>query len=65
MSPPPEEPEPEPAATATENGAAERLVAMKLAIDGKDQAAIEAELAEKFGPGDRSALLRDVINRAR
>ncbi len=30
---------------------------MKLAVDGKDPAAIEAELIERFGPGDRSALL--------
>jgi V/A-type H+/Na+-transporting ATPase subunit G/H len=44
--------------------AAERLVAMKLAVEGKDPAAIEAELIERFGPGDRSALLRDVISRA-
>ena len=43
--------------------AAERLVAMKLAVDGKDPAAIEAELIERFGPGDRSALLSDVISR--
>jgi outer membrane biosynthesis protein TonB len=44
--------------------AAERLVAMKLAVEGKDPAAIEAELIEKFGPGDRSELLRDVVSRA-
>ena len=43
--------------------AAERLVAMKLAVDGKDPASIEAELVERFGPGDRSALLREVISR--
>ena len=43
--------------------AAERLVAMKLAVDGEDPAAIEAELIERFGPGDRSALLSDVISR--
>ncbi len=36
---------------------------MKLAVEGKDAAAIEAELIEKFGPGDRSALLQDVISR--
>src|SRR4051794_1217086 len=47
-----------------EGDAAERLVAMKLAVDGKDPAAIEAELIERFGPGDRSALLRDVVTRA-
>lgn len=36
---------------------------MKLAIDGKDPAAIEAELIEKFGPGDRTELLKEVIAR--
>ncbi len=65
------EPEPEPEldpakAPAAGNGddAAERLVAMKLAVEGKDPSAIEAELIEKFGPGDRSTLLREVITRA-
>jgi hypothetical protein len=43
--------------------AAVRLVAMKLAVEGKDPAAIEAELIQKFGPGDRTALLRDVVAR--
>ena len=54
-----------PISPPTGNGedAAERLVAMKLAVDGKDPAAIEAELVERFGPGDRSALLNDVISR--
>ena len=56
-------PEPEPPA-ANGDDAAERLVAMKLAVEGKDSAAIEAELVERFGPGDRSSLLRDVISRA-
>ena len=69
---PPAEPEPEPVAEPEApvsppagNGgdAAERLVAMKLAVEGKDPAEIEAELTEKFGPGDRSALLRDVVSR--
>jgi hypothetical protein len=65
ISPPPEE-SPTVEAPPTGNGddAAERLVAMKLAVEGKDPAAIEAELIERFGPGDRSALLRDVVNRA-
>jgi hypothetical protein len=67
------EPEPEtpgapeaPISPPTGNGedAAERLVAMKLAVDGKDPAAIEAELIERFGPGDRTALLQDVVSRA-
>jgi hypothetical protein len=59
------EPEPEAEAPAESNGDdnAVRLVAMKLAVDGMDPAAIEAELIERFGPGDRSALLRDVISR--
>jgi hypothetical protein len=65
VSPPAEETPSTQAAPATGNGddAAERLVAMKLAVEGKDPAAIEAELIERFGPGDRSALLRDVISR--
>jgi hypothetical protein len=52
-------------APAVGNGddAAVRLVAMKLAVEGRDPAAIEAELIERFGPGDRSALLRDVLSR--
>ena len=37
---------------------------MKLAVEGKDPAAIEAELIERFGPGDRTALLQDVVSRA-
>lgn len=62
---PPADPEPEQAAPAAGNGddAAERLVAMKMAVDGKDQAAIEAELTEKFGPGDRTELLKEVLGR--
>jgi hypothetical protein len=66
ISPPAEESPTVESTPATENGgdAAERLVAMKLAVEGKDPAAIEAELIQKFGPGDRSALLRDVVNRA-
>jgi cell division septum initiation protein DivIVA len=43
--------------------AAERLVAMKLAVDGKDRAEIEAELTAKFGAADRSGLLDDVLSR--
>jgi hypothetical protein len=70
VSPPAEpepEPEPEPEQTGSTAGngddAAERLVAMKMAVDGKDQAAIAAELVEKFGPGDRTELLKDVLER--
>jgi hypothetical protein len=60
-----EEPGPEEAAPSVGNGndAAERLVAMKLAVDGKDSAAIEAELTERFGPADRSVLLEEVLSR--
>ena len=59
------EPEPEAAAPASANGddAAERLVAMKMAVDGEDQSAIEAALTEKFGPGDRTLLLKEVLER--
>jgi hypothetical protein len=66
ISPPPEESPTVESEPAPENGdgAAERLVAMKLAVEGKDPAAIEAELIQKFGPGDRSDLLRDVVDRA-
>jgi len=53
-----------PAEAPNGDDAAERLLALKLAVDGKDPAAIEAELIERFGPGDRSALLRDVVDRA-
>jgi hypothetical protein len=44
--------------------AAQRLVAMKLAVDGRDRAEIEAELNARFGEADRSALLDDVLSRA-
>lgn len=67
------DPEPEPPAApeapasppaANGGNAAERLVAMKLAVDGKDRAVIEAELNQKFGAADRAALLDDVLSRA-
>ena len=60
------QPEPEPLVPSAGNGddAAERLVAMKLAVDGKDRAEIEAELSKKFGGGNRSAMLDDVLSRA-
>jgi hypothetical protein len=58
----PEAPVSPPAANGA--NAAERLVAMKLAVEGRDPAAIEAELIQKFGPGDRSELLREVVSRA-
>jgi colicin import membrane protein len=67
VSPPTEEAETAEAeqhVAAAENGdAAERLVAMKLAVDGKDPSAIEAALIEKFGPGDRTELLKEVLSR--
>ena len=45
--------------------AAEWLVAMKLAVDGKDSAEIDAELNEKFGARahPHSVLLEDVLSR--
>jgi hypothetical protein len=62
---PEQAPEPEPLVPSAANGdAAERLVAMKLAVEGNDRAAIEAELGQRFGAGDRSALLDDVLSRA-
>lgn len=72
LSPPASQPRVPEEATAAErpappdNGgdAAERLVAMKLAVEGRDPASIEAELVERFGPGDRTALLREVLSRA-
>jgi hypothetical protein len=65
-SEPEPEPEPRPVSPPAGNGddAAARLVAMKLAVDGKDRAAIEAELNDKFGAADRAALLDDVLSRA-
>jgi hypothetical protein len=65
LSQEPEQPAPNQTAPHADNGddAAERLVAMKLAVEGRDSAAIEAELVERFGPGDRSALLSEVLSR--
>jgi hypothetical protein len=63
-SPAPEHPTVDQAASGG-NGhdAAERLVAMKLAVDGKSREQIDSELTEKFGAADRSALLDDVLSR--
>ena len=64
---PPGPPDPGPQISANNSGgsdAAARLVAMKLAVDGKSRDEIESELAEKFGDADRSALLDDVLARA-
>jgi hypothetical protein len=56
---------PEPTAGgANGDDAAARLVAMKLAVDGKGREEIEVELEARFGPGDRSGLLDDVLSRA-
>jgi hypothetical protein len=63
VSPPAPQPDQTGVSAANGDDAAERLVAMKLAVEGTDPAAIEAELNERFGPGDRSALLRDVLAR--
>jgi hypothetical protein len=51
-------------ANGSSDDAGARLVAMKLALDGKDRGEIEAELETKFGPGDRAALLDDILSRA-
>jgi hypothetical protein len=62
-------PDPAPPQIVTEpsvngNDAAARLAAMKLALDGKGRDEIAAQLEAKFGPGDRGALLDDVLSRA-
>jgi hypothetical protein len=56
--------DPEPAGGANGDDSAARLVAMKLAVDGKSREEIEAELSERFGAGDRSSLLDEVLSRA-
>lgn len=60
------DPEPQPVTPPAGDGndAAARMVAMKLAVDGTDRSAIEAELNQKFGAADRAALLDDVLSRA-
>lgn len=42
----------------------EKLTAMRLAVQGGTNASIAAELEAQFGPGDRSALIDDVLRRA-
>ena len=64
VSPPSEESSKAARAPAGNGDAAERLIAMKLAVEAKDAAAIDTELTEKFGHADRSALLDDVLSRA-
>jgi hypothetical protein len=63
-TPDPEPSPPGPIAGANGDDAAARLVAMKLAVDGKGREEIEAELSARFGAGDRSGLLDDVLSRA-
>jgi outer membrane biosynthesis protein TonB len=58
------EPLPEPVPPGNGDDAAARLMAMKLAIDGKGREEIAYELDTKFGTEDRNALLDDVLARA-
>lgn len=57
-------------AAATEQGAdpdapeVEKLTAMRLALQGGTESSIAAELDSRFGPGDRSGLIADVMRRA-
>jgi hypothetical protein len=53
-------------ATASNGGdeSAARLVAMKMALDGRGREEISSELDSRFGATDRSGLLDDVIARA-
>ena len=67
---PPVTPEPGPPpgisaqATPSEGDSAARLVAMKLAVDGRSREEIAAELDSKFGSADRAAVLDEVLQRA-
>jgi hypothetical protein len=65
---PPGPPEPGPQISAGNSSgggdAAARLVAMKLAVDGKGRDEIQKELEERFGSADRSSLIDDVLARA-
>lgn len=61
-SPPPPEAEAQVPGGADEGAA--RLVAMKMALEGKGREEIESALAERFGAADRSALVDDVLARA-
>ena len=75
MPEPPTATEPEPPSAAdgaagipsSSNGgddSAARLVAMKMALDGREREQIAAELDSKFGASNRAALLDDVLARA-
>lgn len=57
------DPVPPPEISTEDNGAA-RLVAMKLAIDGRGREEIAAELDARFGSADRAAVLDEVLSRA-
>jgi hypothetical protein len=71
-------PEPDPQPPSAADGAARvpatnsnggddsaaRLVAMKMALDGRDRDEISSELDTRFGASDRSGLLDDVLARA-
>ena len=67
-APTPPEPEPTPGLSSV-NGtsgdqAAIRLLAMKLALEGKDRDQIASELEAKFGPAERGPLLDEILARA-
>jgi cell division septum initiation protein DivIVA len=64
---PPGPPDPGPQMASGNSGgndSAARLVALKLAMDGKGRDEIVAELNGKFGDADRAELLDDVLARA-
>lgn len=66
-APDPRPPMPTPEPAADSNGgddSAARLVAMKMALDGKARDEISSELDSRFGASDRSGLLDDVLARA-
>jgi hypothetical protein len=53
-----------PASSGNGDDSAARLVAMKMALDGKGRDEIATELDSRFGSSDRSPLLDDVLARA-
>ena len=68
VPPAPTPPNPDPTPGLGSNGsddAAVRLEAMRLALAGKGAEEIAGELETRFGPGDRAALIEDVLGRAR
>jgi cell division septum initiation protein DivIVA len=62
-APPPEPPAPAANSHGSDDSAA-RLMAMKMALDGKARDQIATELNQKLGDADRGALLDDVLTRA-